>query len=1208
MNSQGDSFGEAHSPSYEHARTESIRNPSWGRARPHPRTGEAERRQLTVLFCDIVDSTPLTEKLDPEELRNVLEAYRACVMEVVLAQNGHIARYFGDGILVYFGYPIAHEDAAHRAVRAALGIVAAIDTLNPSLHATFGVDIRARLSIETGLVVVWHMAAENAPEPIDIVGQAPNLAAKVQNLAAPNSIVIGATTHQLVQGFFTCEALGTSTLRGISQPVALYDVSGEIPRQSRLDVARESGLTPFIGRVQEVELLKKLWRQSCNGKGQALLIEGEAGIGKSRCVQLLKEYVEAEAGIMECRGSPYYQNSPLYPIKALLQQHLLQFISTDTPETRRAKLEDFLNDTEELRTDGNFALLAEWLEVPTEPLDRHNDALGGVTSNSPEQRRQQLLEILVQVFLKVAERKPMLFVVEDLHWIDPSSTEWLTLFIAHLENARILTVLTSRSAGHYGVLQQDSSGQAEDRINAALEREALDTLLQGGSGKWTTLFLKPLTPRQVKEMIRTLAGDTPVPANALRQIVEMTEGVPLFVEELTRMVLEGEESVTAAISTDIPATLQALLTARLDRLGPAKEIVQLGATLGREWTGELLHQVALHSGKGGFLYPPAGELEDTPPEGAETLESRLDTLVAGHILDRRERAGAGDRQTLYTFRHPLVRETAYQSLLKSTRQHYHGQIATVLTREFGAIAHAQPELVAHHWTEAGLPERAVEYWQQAGQRALERSANVEGVRFLTQGLAALKTLPATPERAQRELVLQTTLGPALIATKGYASVEVETTYTRARELLDKLDTATTLSTRNVVIDTGPAYQDNRSAADRLRAPEPDRRTARNDSVTQRNVTAHALLQSEKYEKLRFPVLFGLWLSYLVRGRLLSARELGEQCLVIAKQQGSQAFEVEAHRALGATLYYLSEFKNALTHLEAGLVHYHPQHAFLHYVAEPGMTLLAYSAPVLWCIGYPEQAVQRIREAEKIGQDRKHPFSEAVLLYFATVIYQYRGEVEKVDAYATRLLSVCQEHGFTVWEAAGTVMKGWALAMGDKYTPKEGIAMIQKGIEKWKTMRAEVLMPFFLALLADAYHRDRHPDVALQTLDSAIDVVKKTGERAYLAELYRRKGTLYRAKRHNPNAGLETPEEHEHRSANDEKSAEAAASFEKALTVARAQGAKYWELRAAISLSQLYQAQGKPATEIHLRLKPIVDWFTEGLDTPDLKVAKQLLEA
>ena len=1146
---------------------------------------EAERRQLTVLFCDIVDSTAFTEKLDPEDLRNLLEAYRTCVMEVVLAQNGHIARYFGDGILVYFGYPIAHEDAAHRAVRASLEIVAALETLNPYLHATFGVEINVRLSIDTGLVVVWQMAEEDSPEAIDIVGKTPNLAARMQKLATPNSVLIGNTTHQLVEGFFDCNALGTSALRGISQPVPVYQVSGEIPAQSRIDVARESGLTPLIGREQEVELLQQQWTKVLNAKGQALLIEGEAGIGKSRCVQLIKEYVNAEmeapqklaetetyqkVDVMECRCSPYYQNSPLYPLLSLFQQHLLQFTNTDTAETRLSKLENFLRDYGVPTT--TLPLLAELFEIPFDKQKQREPKEASVGNRQKDaypsrwtrrQRRQQL-EMLVQVLLKVAEQKPMLFVVEDLHWIDPSSMEFLTLLITRIENARIFTVLTCRSDLQYGLARY------------ALDRENLEGLLRP---QWATaLTLERLTRQQVETMIQRVAGDTPVQSNVLKQIAEMTEGVPLFVEELTRMMLEGntlalEATDSSPRATEIPVTLQALLTARLDRLGPAKEIVQLGATLGREWTAELLHQVATSC-----------NVQTTFTEN-DTFDNQLNQLVEAHILNRND---THDNQVIYTFRHPLLRETAYQSLLRSTRQEYHQQIATVLTGTFGRIAHTQPELVAYHYTEAGLLEKAIDYWQQAGHRALERSANVEGIRHLTQGLAALEKLaedtaispdsesPPTFSQegeshsaatlARRELELQTTIAPALITTKGYASTEVESAYTRARELLDTLDTT----------GNGPAVN-----------------------------------------SLRFPVLFGLWLFYLVRGNLLSARELGEQCLVIAKHQENQAFEVEAHRALGATLYHLSEFKSALAHLEAGLALYHPQQhpvsIFLHYVAEPGMTLLSYSAPLLWCIGYPTQAVQRLRKAARIAEDRNHPFSEAVSLHFTTLLYQYRGEVETVDHYATQLLNLCQEHGFSVWASAAKVMKGWA--MSEQNQPLQGIAMIRKGIDAWETTRAEVLMPLFLALLAQAYQRAGQHRLALQTLDSAIDIVTRTGERTYAPELYRRKGELYlHLDIEIENTDLE--DKAVPTNANDSEKGvgfyrvqpnlqQAENYFHKALTIASGQRAKSWELRAAISLSELWMNQNRGEAAYNL-LKSIYTWFSEGFDTPDLAKAKRLL--
>ena len=1153
----------------------------------------AERRQLTVLFCDIVDSTAFTEKLDPEELRNLLEVYRTCIMEVVLAQNGHIARYFGDGILVYFGYPIAHEDAAHRAVRAALGIVAAIETLNPYLHTTFGVEIKVRISIDTGRVVVWHISAPESPEAIDIVGKTPNVAARMQKLATPNSIVIGDTTHQLVEGFFKCEALGASALRGISQPVNIYQVLGEIPAQSRLDIASESGLTPLIGREREVERLKQGWAQVLEAKGQTLLIEGEAGIGKSRCVQMIQEYINhhSEAVTLEGRCSPYYQNSPLYPILSLFQEHVVQFTSTDTAQTRLEKLENLLRDYSvptagqdtdaQAGTPETLPLLAELLEIPLEVQRQTETGIGSRPYGRPveqdtypsgwggRQRRQQTLEVLVQVMLKMSEQKPILFVVEDLHWIDPSSIEFLTLLIARIENARIFTVLSYRSdTRHFRQSAQsneDGNSQAApdgNFTNSALDREILEQLLQPA---WANaLPLAALTPPQVETMIQHVAGDTPLPSSLLTRIVEMTEGVPLFVEELTQMMLEGD---TLALSSDtldasspqsqtveVPVTLQDLLTARLDELGTSKEIVQLGATLGREWTAELLHKIASGVNLENHIFTDFASLKD-----------ELEKLVNAYILNRNEMA---DSQFRYTFRHPLLRETAYQSLLKSRRQQYHQQIAAVLQNGDGF----QPELVAYHYTEAGLPENAADYWYRAAHRALERSANVEGIRHITQGLAALETLSINvniPEQQvaveQRELELQTTLGTALIATKGYASPEVEAAYTRARELLEILE----------------------------KREETD-------------IEDESGVLLDRIKDLRFPVLFGLWLSHLVRGRLLSARELGEACLAIAKQAEDQAFEVEAYRALGATLYYLSEFNSALAHLEAGIERYQPQHhpvpAFLHYVAEPGMTLLAYSAPLLWCLGYPTQAEERINAAVVIGKDTNHPFSEAVSLHFKTVLHQYEGEVEKADTAVTQMLQICQEHGFSAWEAAATVMKGWASA--EQSCPEEGIAIIRKGIAAWEETRGELLLPLFLALLAQAYQRAGQYSLALQTLDSALCVTTRTGERTYAAELARRKGELCLILAEKTvRVGLPNPYDKENTAST---VAQAESHFQEALAVARQQDAKSWELRAALSLSELWRTQNRGEDAYNL-LKPIYAWFSEGFDTKDLVRARDLLK-
>ncbi len=1109
--------------------------------------GNAERRQLTVLFCDVVDSTSLTEQLDPEDLRKVLDAYRAAVAKVVLGYDGHIARYFGDGILVYFGYPIAHEDTTRRAVQAGLGIIAGLEELNLLLTQTLSLDIhlQVRVSINTGLVVVWKVGmpvasvekqgpygttTELQTEAIDIVGKTPNIAARMQQAATPNAIVIGDTTLKLIEDFFTYRDLGTLNVKGISQPVPIYEILAEYPEGERptfrhrnlVTTPQQRRVTPLIGRGKEVDLLEERWKLAETSRGQVILIEGEAGIGKSRLVAVIAEHVtDANALVLECRGAPDSQNSPLHPILLLLQQQLFQFSGMDTASTRLKKLEDFLT-THQL-PENLLPLLAELLEIEG---DYHIPVL------PPEQRRHRTLEALVQLLLKVASQRPLLLIVEDIHWADPSTLAFLHLLISRLETAPILAILTSR--GEIDIRQN---------VNQAEGRAKLKTLSQL---EWVTAMpLKRLTPNQVSKMIAGVAGEQKIPTTVSEQIADKTEGVPLFVEELTRMALESDLN-SGDILTEIPATLQASLTARLDRLGTRKEIVQLGATLGREWPAGLLYKVILSIVQESEM--PGESLEDSTAltnvqpflarNGNLTwLEKELQQLVEAEILNCRQ---IHESEQRYTFKHPLFRETAYQSLLKSTRQGYHRRIATVLMKEFQKDVRTQPELVAYHYTEGELPERAIEYWQLAGRRALERSANVEGARHLRQGLTLLKTLPETPARAARELVLQTTLGPALIATKGYAAIEVETTYTRAKALLETMP------------------------------------------------------NSERMP-LRFPILFGLWLYYLVGAKLKTAREIGEQCLIMAKQQKDAVLEVEAHRALGATLYYLGEFKMAQAHVEAGISlydpHQHPVHAFFHYLADPGMTLCSYAAPLMWCLGFPEKAVARLQEAERMSQERPHPFSQVVSLHFGALLYQQRRNREKVNEYATKLLSICKEYGFSVWEPTGKIMKGWAIQHNPETHDETGINLIREGITGWESNHAQVLRPVYLSLLAQAYELVGKVDEALQVVDKALNAVAESGERTNEAELYRLKAVLLlKSEEVRPENVYEV----------------AKAYFEKSLTIARQQNAKSWELRTAVSLSRLLITQNQHQTA-QARLQPIYQQFTEGFETVDLTEARDLLQ-
>src|SRR5262245_25040929 len=709
-----------------------------------PRPAEAERRQLTVLFCDLVDSTALAGQLDPEELREVVRAYQEVCAKVIARFDGHIAQYLGDGLLVYFGYPLAHEDDAQRAVRAGLGMVEALGQLNtrlgqeglrpaPTQSRQRGIHLEVRLGIHTGLVVVGEIGGGTRQEQLAL-GETPNLAARLQGIAAPNTLVISAATLQLLGGFFTYQSLGTQLVKGIAQPLEVYQVLYESTARSRLEVAGSTGLTPLVGRDQEVGLLRERWSQVKDGLGQVVLLSGEAGIGKSRLVQVLKEQVatEPQAWLTPCQCSPYHQNTALYPMIDVLERVALRFEREESSEQKLHKLEGFLVQYG-LPLAEAVPLLAALLSLPL-------TADYAPLTLPPEQQKQKTLQALLTILRRIAVQQPVLFAIEDLHWVDPTTLEFLSLLVDQGPTARILALFTFR---------RDFSAP------------------WAGRSHLTQVTLPRLPRRQAAEMTGRVAHGKTLPAEVVEQVVARTDGVPLFVEELTKMVLESgllqeleqRYALTGPLPPlAIPATLHDSLMARLDRLAAVKGLAQLGATLGREFSYGLLQAVS--------------------PWDEGTLQRGLHQLVAAEFLYQR----GLPPQAVYLFKHALIQEAAYQSLLKRTRQRYHRHIAQVLEVQFPETAEAQPELLAYHYTEAGCWEQAVGYWHRAGARALQRSANPEAVQHLTQGLALLATLPETPARAQQELDLQIALGPALSVTKGMAAPEVERTYARARAL------------------------------------------------------------------------------------------------------------------------------------------------------------------------------------------------------------------------------------------------------------------------------------------------------------------------------------------------------------------------------------------------------------------------------------------
>jgi predicted ATPase/class 3 adenylate cyclase/DNA-binding winged helix-turn-helix (wHTH) protein len=958
---------------------------------------EAERRHLTLLFCDLVDSTPLAVNLDLEELREVVRAYHAVCAEVIERFDGHIAQYLGDGLLVYFGYPRAHEDDAQRAVRTGLGIVEALRPLQRRLQQEQGVGLAVRIGIHTGLVVVGDIG-EGARHERLALGEAPNLAARLQGLAPPDTVLISATTARLVQGWFVCEALGNQTLKGFSAPMPVYRVLGESGAQSRLDTVSAGGLTPLVGREREVKLLLERWEQAKRGLGQVIVLSGEAGIGKSRLVRAVQERLADEVYTrLECRCLPYAQQSALYPVIDL-GRRLLQWQRDEAPAVTLEKLEAALAPSE-VSLPEVVPLLAALLSLPLS--DRYTPL-----QLTPQRQKQKTLEALLALLVAHAAQQPVLFIVEDLHWIDPSTLELLTLFVDQAPKARIFTVLTARPEFHSP---------------------------WGSRAHITSLTLGHLPPAQVELMIDQVTGGKRLPAEVRQQVVAKTDGVPLFVEELTKMVLESGllreqadqyELWGSLPSLAIPTTLHDSLMARLDRLPNAKEVAQLGATLGRTFSYELLQVVS--------------------PWEEERLQDALARLVEAELLYQR----GVPPQVTYVFKHALIQEVAYQSLLKSKRQQYHSQTVQVLEELFPEVATTQPELLAHHCTEAGLPVQALPYWQRAGQRAVERSANVEAISHFTHALELLKTCPETLERPQQELTLQLALGPPLRMIKGHAAPEVEGVYSRV----------------------------------------------------------HELSQQVEDKRQQFSALLSLSRLYLNQARIQKACEVAEQCATLAQRVQNPAFLLEAHRMFGQTLLWRGDLVTARSHLEQGMALYDVQQGHLQAFGstiDPGVVCLSVLACTLWMLGYPDRALTRIREALILAQELSHAYSLAFALNSASLLHVLRREVECAKERAEAAITLANEHGFIHALSSCMIKRGWALAKQGAVA--EGIGQLQQGLATIRDIRQGLALSLYLALLAEAYRQGGQVDAGLHALAEALAHLDNTGECFYEAELYRLKG-------------------------------------------------------------------------------------------------------
>lgn len=961
----------------------------------------SERRNLTVMFCDIAESTKLSGQLDPEDLREIIRAYQATAAGVIQRFESYIAQYLGDGLLVYFGWPQAHEYDTQRAVYSGLGIIDAISkSLNAELEAEKGIRLDVRIGIHTGQVVVGEMCSQDRCDPI-ATGETVNIAARMQGIAALNSVVVSNTTAKLIKEAFDLEDLGFQTLKGVTEPVKVFRVKGAIERYEIKNKHSSDEAPLLVGRDEEIGLLKRRWKQSKEGAGQVVFIAGEAGIGKSALVEgLYAQLAEQVSARITFRCSQFHRNSAFYPIISTIE-HVFGFTRDDTTDIKVGKMERVIQKSG-LPMQEAMPLLAELLSVDV-PKSRYR-----VANKSPQRQRQQTQDLLVAWLQEESEQQPMLVVWEDLHWADASTLELLELFVNQAPTVKMLHVLTSRP---------DLNPPWPHRSHI------------------TPIIINRLEKKQVEALIRHLTKGVELPPEVVEHIVTKTDGVPLYVEELTKTVLEskllqkkaGRYVLTGPLSkVAIPTTLHDSLMARLDRVPIAKEVAQFGAVLGREFLYEMVHALA-------------------SIEESKLLEG-LNRLIENELLYQR---GRPPRAT-YIFKHALVHEAAYRSLLRKTRRKYHQAAAELIEKQFTLLAQTEPEIIAHHYSEADCPEKAIQFWHQAGDRARYRSANMEAIAHLKKALNSLSTLPETAERTEKELDLLLAMGPALIAIEGYAAHEVERIYSLARSLCRKMGKTTQL----------------------------------------------------------FQTLWGLWGFYLVRANHKKAYEVGTELLELANDSQDVIYRIESHLTMGGALYCLAKFVPAREHLEKGAALYDPNQHRSHtslFAADLGVFCMVWSSHPLWHIGFPEQALTKSREAVKLAEEFAHPFSLALALDYAAIFHQFRREAEPAQQRAEAAINICKEHKFSYYLGWATIIKGWAIAeLGDC---EDGINEIKQGLEILRDTGAKRSLPYYLSLLAMVYFKDGRSEKGLQIISDAFEEGNKIGEYWWKAELYRLNGNL-----------------------------------------------------------------------------------------------------
>jgi predicted ATPase/class 3 adenylate cyclase len=956
----------------------------------------AERRQITVMFSDLVGSTALSARMDPEDLRELISAYQKCVAETVRRFDGFVAKYMGDGVLAYFGYPQAHEDDAERAVRAGLELMGAVTGLKTTAP------LQTRVGIATGLVVVGDLIGSGEAQEFGIVGETPNLAARLQGVAEPNTVVIAEGTRKLLGNLFELHDLGFKGLKGIAWPVRAWAALRPSSVASRFEALHTSRLTALVGREEESELLVRLWSRAKTGEGQVVLLSGEAGIGKSRLTAALLEHLITEPHTrLRYFCSPQHTDSALYPIVGQMER-AAGLAHDDIPKAKLDKLDALFAQTKASTEDA--ALFAEMLSLP-------NDGRYPALNLAPQQRRQRTLEALTLQIEVLSRSKPVLMIFEDAHWTDPSSLEAFGRILDRIATLRVLMIVTFRPEFQPPSMQ---------------------------CSHVTTLTISRLTEREVGIMIDQIVGERLLPASIKQDIIERCDGIPLFVEEMTKAVLEERSQSAAAQGVAavpspalaIPASLYSSLLARLDRLGSAKEVAQIGSALGRAFPYALLAKV--------MLWPEA------------ELESALDLLIEAGLLSRQ----GGPPHAIYLFKHALVQDAAYGTLLRSPKRALHARIAETLESQFSEIAESQPELMAHHCAEAGLIEKAASLWGKAGRQSHGHCALAEAVAQLTKALSLMASLPATPGLRREQLNIQVALADTLKHVKGYAAPETIAAFADARSMIER---------------------------------------------------AISLQEPPEDPLLLFSVLNGLWVSKFVAFDGEAALKRAREMLSIAEQADSAAAILIGARSMGLTLVLLGQLEEARLQLDRSISIDHRQLNFRFGQVDPAVAALAYHSWAMWLLGYPKAAT---KDAETVLRNARQLNDATTLMYALFHVCMLEilcRNVSAAEAHAHELLSLAEGKGVPQWRAHGIILRGRTLSM--RAEAEEGVRLIEAGLDAFESTGASHFKPIALAELAHAYGQCGKHGKAKNRVAMALKAAEKTKERWAESEIYRTAGEL-----------------------------------------------------------------------------------------------------